>query len=635
MKKFLTDIELIDAVIRNCRVENVTEINYTTPTSGLIYFDTSSNFLRYYNGTSWVDIKTVVLDTDDTTHIVINDNIKVNLADQAGVTAGTYGSSDTTLTSSSRTFKIAQVTIDGKGIVTSVANRTITIPQTLANPNALTVKANGTQQFAYSGSSAATVDIVGSNHISVSGNTSTNTITITDNITTGSSSTLGLLKVDGTTITASSGTISVVNAKHTHTSANITDKATTIASGSSAVPTSDAVYQAIEAAKTEVLETNGAMLYKGTVGTGGDLTTLPTTYNKGWTYVVCTAGTYAGQTCEIGDMIIAKVDRATAAASGVNTDAEWNVIQTNINGAVTGPSSVTTNTVAIFDGTTGKVIKSSGYTIGKSVPSNAVFTDTYVSSGAWTAGSSAGPTLTLTRNSGSVSIAAIPSASLTASGVVTNGAQSFGGAKTFAGQVNFANGSTYNVSTAGKGTFNGVNAGALTATTGTFSGAITGSGSGISDINASNISTGTLSADRLATSGVTAGTYGPTANATPAFGATFTVPKVVVDNKGRVTSAANYTVTIPTQQSLAAYPKKAVLAVPATNADTPVTITHNLGISAKSINNTNIYGCVVQVYNLSTNEQVVCDVKNVDTNSCKLTFSQDIAANTHYVVIVG
>ena len=49
----------------------------------------------------------------------------------------------------------------------------------------------------------------------------------------------------------------------------------------------------------------------------------------------------------------------------------------------------------------------------------------------------------------------------------------------------------------------------------------------------------------LAASGVTAGSYGPSANATPAAGATFNVPQVTVDAKGRVTAAVNRTVKIP------------------------------------------------------------------------------------------
>ncbi|MCL2331571.1 MAG: hypothetical protein FWC61_03445 [Proteobacteria bacterium] len=47
------------------------------------------------------------------------------------------------------------------------------------------------------------------------------------------------------------------------------------------------------------------------------------------------------------------------------------------------------------------------------------------------------------------------------------------------------------------------------------------------------------------TSGVTAGAYGPTANATVAFGGTFTVPQVTVDANGHTTVAATRTFTMP------------------------------------------------------------------------------------------
>lgn len=76
-------------------------------------------------------------------------------------------------------------------------------------------------------------------------------------------------------------------------------------------------------------------------------------------------------------------------------------------------------------------------------------------------------------------------------------------------------------------------------------GNITGNGSGLTNLNASNISSGTLNVDRLADSGVTATSYGPSDNATPAYGAKFNVPYITVDNKGRVTKAETKTVTIP------------------------------------------------------------------------------------------
>ena len=48
------------------------------------------------------------------------------------------------------------------------------------------------------------------------------------------------------------------------------------------------------------------MVFKGTLGVGGTIQTLPTasTSNKGFTYIVITDGTYASQTAKAGDMFI-------------------------------------------------------------------------------------------------------------------------------------------------------------------------------------------------------------------------------------------------------------------------------------------------------------------------------------------
>ena len=108
-----------------------------------------------------------------------------------------------------------------------------------------------------------------------------------------------------------------------------------------------------------LLAANDAMIFKGTLGTGGTVTALPSVpYNAGWAYKVITAGTYAGKVCEVGDLIICITDRASG-ATGSNDD--WTVIQTNIDGAVTGPASATADRFASFNGTTGKIIKDSGY----------------------------------------------------------------------------------------------------------------------------------------------------------------------------------------------------------------------------------------------------------------------------------
>ena len=118
-------------------------------------------------------------------------------------------------------------------------------------------------------------------------------------------------------------------------------------------------------------QTNDAMTFQGTIGSSGaTVTELPATHKKGWTYKVATAGTYAGQACEVGDMIMCVSDGTTA------SDGDWTIIQGNVDGSVTGPASSTDAHVAVFNGSSGKQIKDSGFTIGKSVPSNAVFTDT-------------------------------------------------------------------------------------------------------------------------------------------------------------------------------------------------------------------------------------------------------------------
>lgn len=92
----------------------------------------------------------------------------------------------------------------------------------------------------------------------------------------------------------------------------------------------------------------GAMVYKGVVDGGENK--LPTSnITAGWTYVVSTAGNYAGQACEPGDMIIAKETKASDV-----TNSDWNVI--NGENQVYNPGATITagaglQTVATVDGT--------------------------------------------------------------------------------------------------------------------------------------------------------------------------------------------------------------------------------------------------------------------------------------------
>lgn len=127
----------------------------------------------------------------------------------------------------------------------------------------------------------------------------------------------------------------------------------------------------IEKLRTDVAALiNGGVVFKGALTTASGLPTV--SYKAGWQYIVQDAGTYAGKACEAGDFVVCVKNYASGSAS----NSDWAVLQVNIVGAVTGPANSVANHVAAFDGTSGKIIKDSGYTIGKSVPADAEFTDT-------------------------------------------------------------------------------------------------------------------------------------------------------------------------------------------------------------------------------------------------------------------
>ena len=93
------------------------------------------------------------------------------------------------------------------------------------------------------------------------------------------------------------------------------------------------------ATKSEISALTSALVYKGTVNKSSD---LPTTNVKvGDVYVVATAGIYAGQSCEPGDMIIAEV--------GGNAP-EWTIVQTSISGAVTTDDVLHKNNIILGNG---------------------------------------------------------------------------------------------------------------------------------------------------------------------------------------------------------------------------------------------------------------------------------------------
>ena len=163
-----------------------------------------------------------------------------------------------------------------------------------------------------------------------------------------------------------------------------------------------------------------------------------------------------------------------------------------------------------FSGTTGRPVACT-YSLNATVPANAIFTDEKVKQ----------------------------------SPITTDG--SF--------EVLFAGSTGNTTKTEGVGktttlTFN-PSTGALSATS------FTGNGSGLTSLNASNISSGTLSVNRLPGSAVTIGTYGPAAGGTLSHSGTFDVPDFTVDAKGRITGAHTRTFTLPAQYTHPTHTSKA------------------------------------------------------------------------------
>lgn len=113
---------------------------------------------------------------------------------------------------------------------------------------------------------------------------------------------------------SSSGDSQILN-KPTLGTASAKDTVSSISADSNDVPTVTAVKSYVASAVT------GAVAFQGTAPT----TFAPTNYKAGYYWVVGTAGTYCGETCEAGDMIFATADYSSAYA-----DADFDIVQTNL-----------------------------------------------------------------------------------------------------------------------------------------------------------------------------------------------------------------------------------------------------------------------------------------------------------------
>ena len=96
------------------------------------------------------------------------------------------------------------------------------------------------------------------------------------------------------------------------------------------------------------------------------------------TYRVSVAGKIGGASgpdVEVGDLIVCLAN-ATASGNHATVGSSWTIIQGNLNGVVIGPDVVTDDRIAVFNGTTGKLIEQASVTIADLATAASVYTAT-------------------------------------------------------------------------------------------------------------------------------------------------------------------------------------------------------------------------------------------------------------------
>ncbi len=282
----------------------------SSPAIGQIYYNTTSNQLRQYDGSNWQSIAGDITEVQGGTYI--------NVTNQTGpipiVNHDLTTRTDTASTGSpgyAGTFTaVDSVTTNTTGHITALNLKTVTMPS--AESYVFSVRGDsGTPQTISSGN---TLDIAGGTNIStVAGATDTVTVNLNDSITLAGSLTVDGISTfnDGVTIDADASITGDLDMN----TAKIVNLADPTANQDAA--TKNYVDSAIV----------GGLVYQGGYNAATntpDLDSSPSSsIKKGWTYTVTADGTFFTEQVRVGDVLIAEQDAPTALAN-------WTTVQNNI-----------------------------------------------------------------------------------------------------------------------------------------------------------------------------------------------------------------------------------------------------------------------------------------------------------------